>query len=68
MKTLLKISGLLLFLLVGCTLDQGMDELNAPALTKSKDQVSLQAQEPKTVTVPWKCEFASDPDMTIPRT
>ena len=65
MKTLIKLSGLLLFLLVGCTLDQGMDELNAPALTKSKDQVELQAQEPKTVTVAWKCEFASDPDRSL---
>ena len=62
MKTLLKLTGLFLFLLVGCTLDQGMDELNAPALNKFQNQV---VQEPKTVTVPWKCEFSSVPDMTL---
>ncbi len=65
MKTLLKLTGLFIFLFAGCTLDQGMDELNAPALIKSKDQVTLQVQEPKTVTLPWKCEFACDRDTTM---
>ena len=65
MKTLLKLTGLFLLFFVGCTSNQEIEELNAPALTKFQNQVAMQAQQPKTVTVPWKCEFASDPDRSL---
>lgn len=65
MKTLLKFTGLFLLFFVGCTSNQEIEELNAPALTKLQNQVAMQAQQPKTVTVPWKCEFASDPDRSL---
>lgn len=65
MKTLLKLTGLFLLFFVGCTSDDALNELTAPSLTKSDGQTVSQLQEPKTVTVPMKCEFASDPDMSL---
>ena len=65
MKTLLKLTGLFLLFFVGCTSEDALNELTAPSLTKSDGQTVSQLQEPKTVTVPMKCEFASDPDMTL---
>ncbi|HNX89333.1 MAG TPA: hypothetical protein PKH58_09635 [Paludibacteraceae bacterium] len=66
MKIFLKLSGLILLMFVGCTFDSEIDELNAPALNKSKDQISLQTSEPKTVTVPIKADFYSIPDTILP--
>ena len=66
MKIFLKLSGLILLMFVGCTFDSEIDELNAPALNKSKDQISLQTSEPKTVTVPIKADFYSLPDTILP--
>ena len=66
MKTLLKLTGLFLLFFVGCTSNQEIEELNAPALTKFQNQVAMQAQQPKTVTVPMKVDFYCTPDETLP--
>ena len=65
MKTLLKLTGLFLLLFVGCTGEEALNEMNAPELLKSKEMMAVKKQEPKTVTVPWKCEFATDPDWSL---
>ena len=65
MKTLLKLTGLFLLFFVGCTGEDALIEMNAPELLKSKELMAVKKQEPKTVTVPWKCEFASDPDRSL---
>lgn len=65
MKTLLKLTGLFLLFFVGCTGEDALIEMNVPELLKSKELMAVKKQEPKTVTVPWKCEFASDPDRSL---
>ena len=66
MKSLLKLLGFILFACVACTTNSEIDELNTADLTKSKDQLTLQTQEPKTVTVPIKADFYSIPDTILP--
>ena len=65
MKTLLKLTGLFLLFFVGCTGEDALIEMNAPEMLKSREMMAVKKQEPKTVTVPWKCEFASDPDRSL---